>query len=100
MPVDRLGAHWRRHGLPATWSTGDDYTDGGTGTVIFDAPGADILGGAVQTTEYQVLYRASEFVGLTRDHTLTIADVCYAVRDVMPVDDGQLMRATLAKEGS
>lgn len=96
MSIDRTGAHFRRLGTAAAW-TPADYTDGGTGTVILDAPGQDVLGGAGNATEYSVLYRATEFVGMTYGDELVIDDVAYTVRNPAPVDDGQLIRATLTK---
>lgn len=105
MSIDRIGAPFRRHGFVAIWTT-DDYTAGGGGTVIFDAPGQDLLAGAINTTEYEVLYRATEFVGMDEGDTLDIElDAAaapgifteYRVRTITPVDDGALMRARLSK---
>lgn len=99
MTIDRTGAHFRRLGTTASW-TPADYTDGGTGTVILDAPGQDVLGGAGNATEYSVLYQATDFVGMTFGDTLTIGGVDYKVRNPAPLDDGALMRATLARVDS
>ena len=96
MTIDRMAAHFTRWGVAATW-TPADYTDGGTGTVILDAPGQDVLGGAAQSVEYSVVYRATEFVGMTYGDELLIDGVAYSVRNPEPIDDGQLMRATLSK---
>lgn len=105
MTVDRRGAHFRRHGKAALW-TPDDYTAGGTGTVIFDAPGQDLLGGAVQSIEYEVLYQVSEFVGMDEGDELEIelnatsapeVFTAFTVRTITPVDDGELMSARLTK---
>ena len=97
MSVDRLGAPFRRLGVAATWRPAD-YTAGGAGTVMLDAPDTEILGGAIQSTEYSVLYRASELVGLAVGDTLEIGGVCYTVRHIEAVDDGALMRARLSKD--
>lgn len=96
MSVDRMAGHFARFGVAASW-TPADYTDGGTGTVILDAPAQDVLGGAGSSVEYSVLYRAAEFVGMTYGDELVIDDVTYTVRNPAPVDDGQLIRATLTK---
>lgn len=96
MTVDRLAAHFARFGVAATW-TPADYTDGGTATVILDAPAQDVIGGVVQSVEYSVLYRATELVGMTYGDELVIDDVAYTVRNPAPLDDGRLMRATLSK---
>jgi hypothetical protein len=39
----------------------------------------------------------AEFVGMTYGDELVIDGVCYTVRNPEPIDDGQLMRATLSK---
>lgn len=96
MTIDRMAAHFVRWGVAATW-TPADYTDGGTGTVILDAPGQDVLGGAGMSVEYAVVYRATEFVGMTYGDELVIDGTAYTVRNPQPIDDGQLMRATLSK---
>jgi hypothetical protein len=105
MSIDRLGAPFRRNGRAARW-TPDDYTDGGSGTVIYDAPGEDLLAGAVNATLHEVLYRATEFVGMDEGDTLEIeldaagapgTYTAYTVRTIRPVDDGALMRARLMK---
>ena len=96
MTIDRMAPHFARFGVAASWQPAS-YTDGGTGTVIVDAPAQDVLGGAVQSVEYAVVYRATEFVGMTYGDTLTIAGEDYTVRNPGPIDDGQLMRATLSK---
>ncbi len=96
MTIDRLAAHFTRFGVSATW-TPANYTDGGTGTVILDAPALDMLGGVAQSIEYSVLYRASEFVGMVYGDELVIDGVAYRVRTPAPVEDGQLMRAPLSK---
>lgn len=96
MTIDRMAPHFTRWGVAATWQPAD-YTDGGSGTVILDAPGQDVLGGAALSVEYAVVYRATEFVGMTYGDTLTIDNEDYTVRNPAPIDDGQLMRATLSK---
>lgn len=96
MTIDRMAAHFRRFGVSASW-TPADYTVGGTGTVILDAPALDVLGGVAQSIEYSVLYRASEFVGMQYGDELVIDGVAYTVRTPGPVEDGQLMRAPLSK---
>lgn len=96
MTIDRMAAHFVRWGVVATW-TPADYTDGGTGTVILDAPAQDVLGGAAQSTEYSVVYRVTELVGMTYGDELVIDGEAYTVRNPEPIEDGRLMRATLAK---
>lgn len=96
MSIDRLGAHFRRFGVSATW-TPKDYSAGGTGVVIYDAQGQDVLGGAVSANQNEALYQASDFIGLDTGDTLAFGGKCYCVRTPEPVDDGQLMRVSLSE---
>lgn len=96
MTIDRLAAHFSRFGVVATW-TPADYTAGGTGLVIYDAQGESMLGGAVQSIGHEVLYRATEFVGMETGDELALNGTCYTVRNIESVDDGQLKRATLSE---
>lgn len=76
-------------------------------SVIFDAPGAEILGGDVATTEPSALCKAGD--GAVSGQTLVIASGnlpanfahlagTYTVRSVLPEPpDGAIVRAFLAK---
>lgn len=81
--------------------------DGSTRSVIFDAPGAEAMGGELVTSEPSVLlsaeYAPAEGDAVVFDaadlpgHLLQLAGT-YTVRSVMPEPpDGALVRAYLAK---
>ena len=96
MTVDRLGAPFRRSGITATW-TPQNYATGGEGLVLFEAPSLDVLAGVAHSTEYSVVYQATDFADMVYGDTIEIAGVEYTVRGIVAVEDGLVMRATLAK---
>ncbi|MBS0370200.1 MAG: hypothetical protein JSS57_13465 [Proteobacteria bacterium] len=61
-----------------------------------DMPGQDVLGGRINSTEYQITYPASA-LALTSGDLLTVNAVQYRVRHDMPLDDGVFRAAVLTK---
>ncbi len=82
-------------GQPCTWSA----APGGarTAQAILNAPGADLLGGQVIGTEYEILYATADLPGLASGAQLSIAGVNYQVREIHALDDGATAHATLEK---
>lgn len=74
----------------ATWG-------GLTSNVIFDAPSGDILGGQVNSEDYLVTLKATDFPNITHGATVTIGGATYKVRNVNTLTDGALKTLSLAK---
>ncbi len=82
-----LPAHWTPSGGGAQQSA----------QVLLDAPDAELIDGAVRSREYAITYAANQLAGLKTGETVTVNALAYTVREVAALDDGALMRATLAK---
>lgn len=81
------------------------FMDGADATVVhgaetsrawLDQPGADVLGGRVNSTDYQITYPAVA-LSLRSGEAVTVNGVAYKVRHAAPVDDGVFWQATLAR---
>ncbi len=68
-----------------------------TAPVLLSTPDELMLGGAVQSRDYQITYPASSLVGLAPGQSLTVAGLGYTVGRTEAIDDGQLMRALLQR---
>ena len=68
-----------------------------THPVGFTAPDDTVFDGLASTTEHQISYPASVFVGLAPRDTVAIGSVIYQVRDIRAVGDGSEMRAKLTR---
>jgi hypothetical protein len=82
-------------GTSATWTavaTGTPVA----GTVLFDAPGADVLAD-VTAIDYVVTYRVDQWASVRSGDTITISAVAYKVREVMPIDDGLIAKALVKR---
>jgi hypothetical protein len=66
-------------------------------SVGFVAPDKDVLAGLGVSTEYEMTYPNSCFVGLKTREVLQIEGVAYQVREVMAVGDGSEVRAKLMR---
>lgn len=82
-------------GTSATWTavaTGTPVA----GTVLFDAPGANVLeyGTAI---DYVVTYRVDQWATVRTGDTITVNAVPYKVREVMPIDDGLIAKALVKR---
>lgn len=95
----RMAAFFERFGVPATWAP-SDYSDVEEALVILDQPGEILLGGTAQHVAYLMTYPADKFVGLAREEKVSIGDVSYTVRQVLPEPgtDGLTMWATLSRD--
>ena len=65
--------------------------------VGFAAPDDTVFDGLVSTSDHQMSYPASVFVGLAARDTVEIDGVTYQVRDIWTVGDGSEMRAKLTR---
>ena len=65
--------------------------------VGFTAPDDTVFDGLASTTDHQISYPASVFVGLAPRDTVEIGNVIYQVRDIRAVGDGSEMRAKLTR---
>ncbi len=65
--------------------------------VGFAAPDDTVFDGLASTTDYQMTYPASVFVGLAARDTVEIDGVIYQVRSTRAVGDGSEMRAQLTR---
>jgi hypothetical protein len=68
-----------------------------THAVGFAAPDDTVFDGLASTTDHQMSYPASVFVGLALRDTVEIGSVLYQVRDIRAVGDGSEMRAKLTR---
>ena len=68
-----------------------------THAVGFAAPDDTVFDGMASTTDHQMSYPASVFVGLAPRDTVEIGSVIYQVRDIRAVGDGSEMRAKLTR---
>ncbi|MDD5470304.1 MAG: hypothetical protein PHP05_00040 [Sideroxydans sp.] len=66
-------------------------------SVGFVAPDKDVLSGLGLSTDYEMTYPNSCFVGLKSRDMVQIDGVAYQVREVMAVGDGSEVRATLMR---
>lgn len=65
--------------------------------VGFAAPDDTVFDGLASTTDYQMSYPASVFVGLAPREAVEIDGVIYQVRSTQAVGDGSEMRAQLTR---
>ncbi|MBA3059136.1 MAG: hypothetical protein KJ614_09750 [Gammaproteobacteria bacterium] len=75
-------------------------TDSGaaqTHSVGFSAPDKEMLAGLGVSTEYEMTYPNSCFVGLKSRESVQIEGVAYQVREVTAVGDGSEVRAKLMR---
>ena len=68
-----------------------------THAVGFTAPDDSVFDGLASTTDYQMSYPASVFVGLSPREAVEIDGVIYQVRSTRAVGDGSEMRAQLTR---
>ncbi len=68
-----------------------------THAVGFAAPDDTVFDGLASTTDHQMSYPASVFMGLAPRDTVEIGSVIYQVRDIRAVGDGSEMRAKLTR---
>jgi hypothetical protein len=66
-------------------------------SVGFSAPNQDVLSGLGVSTEYEMTYPNSYFVGLKTREVAQIEGVAYQVREVTAVGDGSEVRAKLMR---
>lgn len=96
-PQQRLDASWSAFQLSgdvveATWTPA-----GGSpvpGSVIFDAPGQDMLNGIISTNRVAT-YRVAQWPTVKQGDTITIGAKAYRCEAPMPVDDGLVARVDL-----
>ena len=81
----------RCHWQPADGSPSQTHPVG------FTAPDDTVFDGLASTTDHQMSYPASVFVGLAPRDTVDIGSVIYQVRDIRAVADGSEMRAKLTR---
>ena len=65
--------------------------------VGFSEPDDTVFDGLASTTDHQMSYPASAFMGLAPRDTVEIGSVIYQVRDIRAVGDGSEMRAKLTR---
>ena len=65
--------------------------------VGFSEPDDTVFDGLASTTDHQISYPASVFMGLAPRDTVEIDSVIYQVRDIRAVGDGSEMRAKLTR---
>lgn len=70
---------------------------GSTFKAIFDMPDEVLSGGLVISTEYLIMCKSSDIVGLLDGEVLTVGGVTYEVRQIRQVDDGKISRVLLSK---
>jgi len=68
-----------------------------THPVGFGAPDRDVLSGLSLSTEYEITYPNTCFVGLKAREVVQVEDTAYQVREVVAAGDGSEIRATLMR---
>jgi hypothetical protein len=68
-----------------------------THSVGFSAPDQDVLSGLGVSTEYEMTYPNSCFVGLKTREVVQVEGMVYQVREIMAVGDGSEVRAKLMR---
>lgn len=68
-----------------------------TGLGILDMPGQVIADGIVINTDYRLTVRTDQFGGLLYGDGVVVDGVSYAVRELLPVDDGSFCEVTLTR---
>lgn len=96
--IDALYAAAARAGLlkDCTWRP----SDGGavqSRSVGFSAPDETLLDGLALSTDYEMRYPSSSFVGLSVRELVEIDGQPYQVRDIRAVGDGSEVRAKLTR---
>lgn len=96
--IETLYAAAARAGLlkDCTWQP----SDGGaaqTHSVGFSAPDETLLDGLALSTDYEMSYPSSTFVGLSVRELVDIDGQPYQVRDIRAVGDGSERRAKLTR---
>ena len=64
--------------------------------VIFSMPGQDLLGGAVESNQYEMEYQTSSFPSLAHGDAVVVRGATFTVLQVYPMDDGVFSRARLS----
>ena len=88
--VEDLSAFFADFGVPATFGAL-------SATVLLDMPDAEIFGGGQISTDYAITYKSGDLSGLKTGDAITVNAVAYQVREVVKLDDGKLMNATLKR---
>lgn len=70
---------------------------GQSAKVLFEMPGEEIFSGMQQSTEYAITYRSTDLPGLAAGSSTTVDGVDYTVRQIIPQDDGKLIKAQLRR---
>ena len=78
------------------WQPGDGSASQ-THSVGFFAPDKEVLSGLGVSTEYEITYPSTCFVGLKAFDAVQIEGVVYQVREVTVVGDGSEVRARLMR---
>jgi hypothetical protein len=78
------------------WQPSDGGADQ-THSVGFSAPDREMLSGLSLSTDYEMTFPNSCFVGLKAHETVQIEGVTYKVREVTAVGDGSEVRAKLMR---
>jgi hypothetical protein len=64
--------------------------------IILSLPGVDLLGGRVESNQYEAEFASADLPGLAYGSLITINSVVYKVLNVFPLDDGTFSRARLS----
>lgn len=88
--AEDLGMFLADFGVVATF-------EGSVATVIFDTPDSNILGDRIQTTAYQITYRAADFPTLDHGDWIDVDGAQFSVITTSLVDDGAFKTAALQK---
>ena len=68
-----------------------------TPQVIFDSPTNDVLGADSFSTDYSIMYQASQLPSVRKGDRGVVDGVTYKVREVRLMDDGRIKQAILTK---
>ena len=77
---------------------GETATVNGTlsALVIFSMPGQDLLGGAIESNQYEMEYQTSSFPSLAHGDSVVVRGLTLSVLQAYPLDDGTFSRARLS----
>ncbi len=90
MREEELRGFFSDFSVPCIWGS---YSFDG----IFDAPDELAAGGVVVSTEYTLLVKSNDIVGMRDGAVISVSGEQYEVRYARKIDDGKLTRLVLSK---
>jgi hypothetical protein len=94
--TENLDLYFDDFGVSVSWEKDNNTTVETMG--VLDMPDEELGGGLLQSTEYSLLVKTAEFIGIQKDDEIIVDGEDYVVRSSLKrVDDGKLARIGLSK---